>query len=636
MVSPVDKNGGEVGPFGRVNTLSGTSSDDGNRVAFISAQPFADIQGAGNLFQEYVASRGGGGWFTRGLLPREGVSNVFAAGPQAVMFSSDLASYVLWIGGGGVAGGGIGGQDDPPLVAGEPPNTKNLFVRSVETGASQLVDVTPPGVASPDPATATTFAGATPDLSHVVFTEDAPLTANAPAGREDLFEWSGGLVSFVSVFPDGSPAENNETHFRFVSKDGSRVVFDSVENEGEVNGLYMREDGVRTVKLDASQGPGPGGGGNFRAASGDGSRVFFTADASAGLTNDTAPSTSGVSEENLYEYDTATGGLVDLTPSNGEADVLGVLGASGDGSYVYFVAEGVFATGATNGKANLYVWHEGVTSFIATLDPEADRLNWAPVELFSHKRSEISLDGAHLAFMSVLSLTGYDNRDANTGQQDYEVFLYDATTKRLVCGSCNPSGARPIGPSYLNNLPHEGNDIASRVLSSDGERVLFNSYDALVPQDTNGREDVYAFEDGVVHLISTGTSREDSFLLGMSSSGNDVFFVTAQPLVDQDLDAVSDVYDARVGGGFPAPFSEEGCAGEACRGAPAGAPASLAPSSAVFSGAGNLVPAPVPVVSAPKAKKPKPKAKHRRRKKKIRGRRSAHGARGGHSTGKRG
>ena len=48
--------------------------------------------------------------------------------------------------------------------------------------------------------------------------------------------------------------------------------------------------------------------------------------------------------------------------------------------------------------------------------------------------------------MSDRSLTGYDNVDVNEegGQHlDEEVYLYDAVTPRLVCASCNPSGARP-------------------------------------------------------------------------------------------------------------------------------------------------------------------------------------------------
>ena len=48
------------------------------------------------------------------------------------------------------------------------------------------------------------FMGASADLSHVVFSEGTPLTANAPAGGvEDLYEWDEGVVRLLTVLPDG-------------------------------------------------------------------------------------------------------------------------------------------------------------------------------------------------------------------------------------------------------------------------------------------------------------------------------------------------------------------------------------------------------------------------------------------------
>ena len=39
--------------------------------------------------------------------------------------------------------------------------------------------------------------------------------------------------------------------------------------------------------------------------------------------------------------------------------------------------------------------------------------------------------GSGLAFMSRRPLTGYDNRDARSGEPDEEVFEYDAATGRI-------------------------------------------------------------------------------------------------------------------------------------------------------------------------------------------------------------
>ena len=56
-----------------------------------------------------------------------------------------------------------------------------------------------------------------------------------------------------------------------------------------------------------------------------------------------------------------------------------------------------------------------------------------------------------------------------------------------------------------------------------------------------------------VSLISDGTTSTGAVLGGTTPSGNDVFFTTMAQLVPQDADGYDDIYDARVGGGFPAP-----------------------------------------------------------------------------------
>jgi hypothetical protein len=628
MVSPVDKNDGGIGG-GPGTASTWESSLDGNRMAYVSSQAFADAPTGANVTQLYVASRAAGGWSSHALSPPQ-APGAFFPNQFIEAFSSDLSQAVLLDGGGASS---VFGQDDPPLVNGEPPENPNLFVG--DNSASRpyrLVDVTPQGTA---PSFAF-FMGSSLDLQHVFFREKAQLTADAPGESENLYEWTDGVVSLVSILPGGA-ALVGSTLAPFVSEDGSRIVF---SNSGSK--LYLREDGA-TVQIDATQGPGPGGAGVFQVASGDGSRVFFTDDASNGLTNDTVPG----SGKNLYEYNGASGGLTDLTPG-AHVEVQGhVFGAGRDGSYVYFVADSGLAAGATAGQPNLYVWHEGAMTFIATLNA-ADQLDWNPSG-GSLLPVSVAPDGRHLVFGSVASLTGYDNTDVNNGVADTELYLYDAVGHQLNCISCNPSGARPEGPSQigrsdptlsiklekLEDSLSRSAHYRQRYLSDDGSRVFFDSFDMLVPQDTNGKMDVYEYEDGQVHLISGGTSDTDSLFTDASPSGGDVFFTTAQQLVGQDQDSRVDLYDARVNGGFP--FAQPvSCAGEGCRSAPAGPPVLGVPGSATFSGVGNLVPATsVRVVKPkPKAKKQKAKAKKRRRRARKRARGARHGV--GHSIGKRG
>jgi hypothetical protein len=244
--------------------------------------------------------------------------------------------------------------------------------------------------------------------------------------------------------------------------------------------------------------------------------------------------------------------------------------------------------------------------------------------------------------MSSRPLTGYDNHDALSGQPDEEVFLYDAQAKRLVCVSCNPTGARPVGmldqlnegarplvdPVGVWRIKGVDNWIAGSLVPwtdrgiisgyhphfvFDSGRVFFDSADALVPQDTNGLEDAYQYEPagvggcrqvggaysersgGCVDLISSGTSAVESGFMDASETGDDVFFVTSAKLAPEDYDTAADMYDAHVcTPAVPchvAPVSPPPCtSGDSCKAAPAAQPELYgAPASATFNGAGNVV-----------------------------------------------
>ena len=100
-----------------------------------------------------------------------------------------------------------------------------------------------------------------------------------------------------------------------------------------------------------------------------------------------------------------------------------------------------------------------------------------------------------------------------------------------------------------------------RFISTDGNRVFFDSPEPLVPEDGNSRQDVYEWEressgsctpgsgvnGGCVDLLSGGTSAASSWLLDASASGEDVFIATRAQLSSVDQNYAYDVYDARVG-----------------------------------------------------------------------------------------
>ena len=209
---------------------------------------------------------------------------------------------------------------------------------------------------------------------------------------------------------------------------------------------------------------------HYQAASADGSKIFFTEHVA--LDRDSSslhPIASPSGERQPMPISTnstsAAGKLTDLTAterSGDPADVLGTLpGASEDGSYVYFVANGVLAPGSEPGNCpnkaspavppvgapcNLYVSEPDPRTPRAASHDASSRVcplttrptgDWAeqlaPSSLeagdLTYVTARVSPNGRYLAFMSDRSLTGYDNNDATSkapANADEEVFLYDA------------------------------------------------------------------------------------------------------------------------------------------------------------------------------------------------------------------
>ena len=521
------------------------------------------------------------------------------------------------------------------------------------------------------------YVSTSPDLQHIVLASPKNLTPGFHGeGLRSLYEWSGGTLTPVSILPNGESSGeagfeaglgNNELNVRStVSANGQRIVF---ETSASSHPIYLRDMATgKTVQLNAPQGGIAGGTlrPQYQISSSDQSKVFFTSDARL-----TANSTARAHKPDLYMCQIGSGpsgptcALHDLTVDTNpgqsadvQADTEGGRGeisaASADGRYIYFAANGQLAPGAVAGKCeeesdaascNLYV-RDTVTEqtrLVAVLSGE-DWPDWAKSSKLGTLTARTSPSGHWLAFQSERPLTGYDNRDAVSAQRDEEVFLFDAQRAfagqgdTLRCASCNPSGARPHGifdresfPGLLVDRPRiwgnrwiaasipgftqysvDQTNYQSRYLSDSG-RLFFNSSDALVPQDANGKEDVYEYEPeglgscaltaGCADLISSGSSSEESAFLDASASGQDVFFLTTAQLSTSDIEPDDfDVYDAHVC------TSESPCSPQAttvpppcittdsCRSAAPPQPLIFGPPpSATFNGAGNAPPPASPV-----------------------------------------
>ncbi len=646
QVSPPDKHGSGLGHSNGTQALQAAAG--GDAVTYTaSGSTETDPQGF-NVEMQVLSGRGSGGWASRDITPPHAESTGFPASPDAIeypLFSADLSRALLQPLGSFEPLSPEATEQTPYLRTDfAPGNPAGLcaqscfgpIVNAANTPGGTEFSITGkcPIAVSFGGGCGPRLATATPDFSHLLITSKVALTstplskgatgsyeysAAAPPAQQlhriDLLPGEPSSDCSPGSLPGGSPSQIPDESRNRISADGSRVVFGTKEGFGITPHLDLRDTArCETIQLDAVQG-GTGTGEvrpRFQFASADGSTVYFTdgqrLTADSGAAGDPSPDLYRCQIVEVAEKLTCE--LTDLTPStSGEpANVQGtILGASEDGSSLYFVADGVLTGAERNprGEAaqpgncqgdssapghicNLYLLHEGAIKFIAVL-AAADHPSWAGGEgAVERLTSRVSPNGRWLAFMSSRPLTGYDNRDAKTGALDQEVFLYDSATGALHCASCDPTGARPQGwqrasangevgeEEFLVGLGSHppGTRLAavlpgwttpryqSRYLSDSG-RLFFDAFGPLAPSDSNGTWDVYQYEPpsvgscttssptygeaaaGCVSLLSSGTSKEPSAFIDASQSGSDVFFLTSAQLTSTDLDTSLDLYDAR-------------------------------------------------------------------------------------------
>lgn len=692
MVSPPDKNGGEVdgGPKAEGLGAPQQAALNGEAVTYASETTFPETGPLSSpLTSQYLSRRTAEGWSTQAIVPEQNF-------PDGIFDSTEGAmDFTLFQGFSENLEHGFLAANDPAPVAGAPAGYYNPYLRNDATGAYQLLSATTPPAEPSGPGNTNVgyrveYAGMSADGTRVAFAANDALVPGAVEGRTNLYEWNDGKLELISVLPDKEATSGerssssvmfglveyehaglsgqSEGFNRVISSDGSRVIWtNSFSPHGEEPGP---EEGVYVSELTGNgrvlHGPVKG---FYQTASVDGSKVFIAHEDA---------NVEGRRLSHLVLYEPATGRSEAITPPGSET--IEVLGASEDGSYVYFDAYSVLAPGATGGDANIYLWHEGTISFIAGLAAihnyglpgphEELEPDWAVREGAAHQYAgpmlhgndlvfagamRVSPNGRYLAFEATGSLTGYENKPTepgacfevvplgdvhvNTTGRCVEVYEYDATAGSLTCASCNPRGLPPSGNSTLPGNWHDilrpagwqSTTVQQRYLLDDG-RLFFQSTDSLLPQVTNGGQlNLFEYEPntagncqlngGCLSLISTGTSNEGSHFIDASANGNDVFFVTGQQLVAQDGDQAYDLYDARVGGGF-FPATPPPCSGEACRPPVTPAPAIYqAPPSATFVGPGNpqAVSSPSTVAAKPKAKNGGKKRKHKANRRRRRG-----------------
>ncbi len=650
MVSPLDKEGGEIATriaFSVFRARLNQSSLSGDWITYSSYRPFAGPLSA-PFTSQYLARRDpAAGWASESIsAPKEGVDFLTYSQIESLYkaFSPELDTSWNWT------------NSEPVLGPGGQPKVPNIYRRDNGAGTYEACTSAEPTEKEKQGAEPQ---GMTPDQRHAVFRSQGRLTEDAAAGAKFQlymcsFPEGGGpaSVTLISVLPNGTPSalDNQAGSPAFasyaldrghasnlagaVSEDGARVFWTAGTTDAPGT-IYLRLNATSapTASGECSEAE-PAGActiavsgtataqrSRFWGATADGGEALFEVN-------------GGAEKGDLYLFDTAKAIAEEAPDTLLAHKSKGVLGFSKDLSRIYFVSEEALGGGAVAGKANLYLYEGGEapsTAYIATLSAADISANGGAIadsvpspvnERPDQHTSRVSPDGATLAFMSnsaalAQTVAGYDNTDQASGEPDAEIYRYSTQTDEVACVSCSRSGGRPSGRKLASKTSANPDIWAAALLpswetsldplhplSEDGRRIFFESFEALVLADTNGKADVYQWEQagsgdckeglasyvpasgGCISLISSGKSPADSEFIDASPTGRDAFFTTAASLLTQDPGSV-DLYDARAGGGLPAPpGGPPACEGEACQG-PSAAPNDPTPASATFHGAGN-------------------------------------------------
>lgn len=343
-----------------------------------------------------------------------------------------------------------------------------------------------------------------------------------PRGSNQIFrkDRATGEVLLVSQADDGSPLHGRNTAVS-ISADGTKVAFQrsTVSAGQEVTAVWVRDIPARRTSLVSAFPNGAQANGELPDLSSDGRYVAF-ASWSALVPEDTN------NLRDVYVKDLVTGTIRRASvahPGSQLNDISDAPSISGDGRYVTFRTSWNLTPADRDSDHDIYVRDmvAGTTTFVslAGFDTQA----WHHVA--------ISDDGRYVVFVS------------ENGPGPNQVWVRDLVTGEL----------RLISRKVGTNQPSSG-DVLDVDIARDGSHVAFASTAGdLVPGDTNNRFDVFVASmlSGEIWMVS---KTEDGGLANGNSIGGvvadggtpTVFQSKATNLVPDDTNGVEDIFVNRL------------------------------------------------------------------------------------------
>ena len=416
------------------------------------------------------------------------------------------------------------------IVENDRNSASDVFVRDIPAGQTSRASQSPFGPwangRSVDPSLSA-------DGRFVAFMTGATnlLVGDTTSGGVVLFDRQTGQVERVSKAIDGSPVGGSNP---VVSGDGHFVAYRSstqniVENDTNyLTDLFLvdRQSG-QTQRVNVSSDGTPGNRDVYDPAiSANGRFVAFHSHATNLVPNET---TSGLG---VFVRDLGTGETRRVGPSSIGVEGnrwIGLAALSADGrTVVYQSGADNLVTGDTNKATDIfrYDWQTGQTERVS-LASNGQQGNMPSV------RPAISADGRVVAFWSLSSSL------APGDTAGYDIFVRDTylgQTERI-----------PVG--YFDDQTPSWTLMSRLSLSADGRFVTFTTDMAgLVPDDTNGADDVYVYDRKArqlqrVSLTADGAQADHaSYDPSLSADGSFVAFTSDGALTPDGSPVNAGVY----------------------------------------------------------------------------------------------
>jgi len=361
------------------------------------------------------------------------------------------------------------------LVAGDTNRTTDIFVRDLALGVVRRISVSTAGGQADGPSYLPSISG---DGHVVVFRSYATnLVPGDTNGVSDILvrDLAAGTTVRANSAAGGGQA-NGDSIFSTVTPDGRQVAFDSTASNlvaGDTNrtsDVFVRDLAAGTVRRVSlgSAGTQSNGHSYHPALSADGSRIAFDSTAT-----NLAPGVTTESWREVYVRDLSTGVTAlasgDSTGHPGGA-FSGDPSISADGRRVEFASDSArLVPGDTNGY-DIFV-HDLATGAMrrVTVDSAGGQADGDTVS------ASISADGTRVIFRSdAANLVPGDTNGAA------DIFVHDLSSGATSRVSVGDHGQADASSYY------------APALSADGRCALFSSSASnLVPNDTNGRDDVF-------------------------------------------------------------------------------------------------------------------------------------------------